>query len=205
MEDLISRQAAIDEFKKELTVGESKGNYVTICSAVGYEGAKQILERLPSVQERKERKMCDAMDFPDTVDEFMESYKIVDSEQVYTNGAELIPIFRMKQWFEHIQPIADVVPVSDCISRQAAIDAMEESKAIYHDRKVIIGKMQDIVNNLPSVQERKKGRWINVNEGNWNTISVFKCSACGEIDSRICQSDNYCPNCGASMTEGAES
>ena len=43
------------------------------------------------------------MNFPDTVDEFMELYKIVDSEQVYTNGAELIPIFRMKQWFNHIQ------------------------------------------------------------------------------------------------------
>lgn len=47
----------------------------------------------------------------------------------------------------------------DYISRQAAIDAMEESKTIYHDRKVVIGKMQDIVNNLPSAQ-----RWIPVNE-----------------------------------------
>lgn len=53
MNDLISRQAAIDAFKKELTVGESKGNYVTICSAISYKGAKQVLERLPSVQERK--------------------------------------------------------------------------------------------------------------------------------------------------------
>lgn len=51
-DDLISRQAAIDAFEKELTVGESKGNYVTICSAVGYEGAKQILERLPSAERK---------------------------------------------------------------------------------------------------------------------------------------------------------
>lgn len=50
MDDTISRAAAIDAFKKELTVGESKGNYVTICSAIGYKGAKQILESLPSVQ-----------------------------------------------------------------------------------------------------------------------------------------------------------
>lgn len=47
--DLINRRAAIDAFEKELTVGESKGNYVTICSAVCYEGAKQILEGLPSI------------------------------------------------------------------------------------------------------------------------------------------------------------
>ena len=56
MDDLISRQAAIDEFKKELTVGESKGNYVTLCSAVSYEGAKQILESLPSAQPQPEQR-----------------------------------------------------------------------------------------------------------------------------------------------------
>lgn len=46
--------------------------------------------------------MGDMMQFPDSVDEFMEKYKIVDTEQVYTNGAELVPIFRMNQWFEHL-------------------------------------------------------------------------------------------------------
>ena len=44
----------------------------------------------------------EVMEFPKTAEEFMEKYKIIDSEQVYTNGAELVPIFRMKQWFEHI-------------------------------------------------------------------------------------------------------
>ena len=48
--DTIYRQDAIDAFKKELTTGKSKGNYVTICSAISYEGAKQILESLPSAQ-----------------------------------------------------------------------------------------------------------------------------------------------------------
>ena len=46
--------------------------------------------------------MCECMIFPDTVEEFMEAYKVVDTEQVYTNGTEFVPIFRMKQWFEHI-------------------------------------------------------------------------------------------------------
>lgn len=41
--------------------------------------------------------------FPDTVEEFMEQYKMVDREQVYSNGTEYVPIFRMKQWFEHEQ------------------------------------------------------------------------------------------------------
>lgn len=46
--------------------------------------------------------MDDKMIFPDTVEEFMEQYKIVDTKHVYTNGVALVPIFRMKQWFEHL-------------------------------------------------------------------------------------------------------
>ena len=42
------------------------------------------------------------MEFPKTVEEFMESYKVVDTEEIYTNGMELVPIFRMRQWFGHI-------------------------------------------------------------------------------------------------------
>lgn len=52
------------------------------------------------------------MNFPDTAEEFMEQYKIVDSEEVYTNGAELVPIFRMKQWFEQ-HPEPHWIPVTE--------------------------------------------------------------------------------------------
>ena len=45
----------------------------------------------------------DCMEFPETVEEFMEQYKVVDTEEVYSNGVEFVPIFRMKQWFEHEQ------------------------------------------------------------------------------------------------------
>ena len=44
--------------------------------------------------------MGEIMQFPETVEEFMQQYKITDIQQVYTNGTELVPIFRMKQWFE---------------------------------------------------------------------------------------------------------
>ena len=52
--------------------------------------------------------MSDLMTFPKTVDEFMEAYKIVDTEEIYTNGTELVPIFRMKQWFQ----AHDAIPVA---------------------------------------------------------------------------------------------
>ena len=42
--------------------------------------------------------MSETMNFPETFDEFAENYKITDDKQVYTNGTELIPIFRVRQW-----------------------------------------------------------------------------------------------------------
>ena len=55
--------------------------------------------------------MSECMTFPDTVEEFMDSYKIVDTEQVYTNGMEMVPIYRMRQWFEH-EP--EIIRCKDC-------------------------------------------------------------------------------------------
>ena len=68
--------------------------------------------------------MSDLMTFPDTVEEFMERYKVIDTMQVYTNGAELVPIFRMKQWFEHLltakQRTGKWVLMSDCTGKYYA-------------------------------------------------------------------------------------
>ena len=50
----------------------------------------------------------------------------------------------------------------DLISRQAAIDALEQAKEQYFDRRVIIGKMQDVVSNLPSAQPEQQ--WIPCSE-----------------------------------------
>ena len=56
----------------------------------------------------------------------------------------------------------DFAYCEDAISRQAAIDALEQAKEQYFDRRVIIGKMQDVVSNLPSAQPEH--RWIPVSE-----------------------------------------
>ena len=62
--------------------------------------------------------MGDMMTFPATVEEFMEQYKMTDTEHVYSNGTEFVPIYRMKQWFEHCRhqqrPTIDAVPVVRC-------------------------------------------------------------------------------------------
>ena len=62
--------------------------------------------------------MGDMMTFPASVEEFMEQYKMTDTEHVYSNGTEYVPIYRMKQWFEHCRnqqrPTVDAVPVVRC-------------------------------------------------------------------------------------------
>ena len=60
--------------------------------------------------------MSNCMEFPDTVEEFMEQYKIVDTEHIYSNGTEYVPVFRMKQWFEHL-PSAEPESLIDAYSK----------------------------------------------------------------------------------------
>lgn len=36
-----------------------------------------------------------------SLEDFMESYKMVDVEQIYSNGTKFVPIFRVKQWLEY--------------------------------------------------------------------------------------------------------
>lgn len=49
--------------------------------------------------------MADLMQFPETFEEFAAIYGFPDGEEVYTNGARLIPLFRVEQWLEHIDPV----------------------------------------------------------------------------------------------------
>lgn len=36
-----------------------------------------------------------------SLEDFMEAYKIVDENKVYSNGIEFVPIFRVKQWLDY--------------------------------------------------------------------------------------------------------
>ena len=93
----------------------------------------------------------------------------------------------------------------DLISRQAAIDAINEHlefvtsglgidsevKKIY---KIAYNHTIDVISILPDIQsEQKTGRWIDDN-----------CSECGQYVYHG-DANNYCPNCGAKMeSEGKD-
>lgn len=46
--------------------------------------------------------MAETMMFPATFDEFAEQYGFKDKQEVYTNGSELMQVFRVRQWLDHI-------------------------------------------------------------------------------------------------------
>lgn len=90
--------------------------------------------------------------------------------------------------------------MKDLISRQAAIDALNQKK-IYRpldsDRYVISDCLNTIV-NLPSVQpQRMRGRWIPTEP---DEPCFYLCSICRRLND---EKDNFCKNCGAKM-EGTE-
>ena len=120
--------------------------------------------------------MNDCMTFPDTVEEFMERYKVVDTEHIYTNGSEFVPIFRMKQWFEHLQSAPPDTTThgsnavkkggndedrtsGDCISRRAAKDIFTELYGIsaigsVFDKYEWADICETTANELPPIQPK---------------------------------------------------
>ena len=79
--------------------------------------------------------MGDMMTFPASVEEFMEQYKMTDTDHVYSNGTEYVPIYRMKQWFEHCRNqqllTIDAGPVVRC--RECKHRYTENCPMYFHD------------------------------------------------------------------------
>lgn len=96
--------------------------------------------------------------------------------------------------------------MSDLISRQAAIKAVESLPNCYngysdtYDKSCIIGLLEE----LPSAQpERKTGKWIFVRDEEAGN-ALYMCSECGKGDIHAPEVKvSYCWNCGAQMEEEA--
>lgn len=75
-------------------------------------------------------------------------------------------------------------------------DALRRRKELRFGLMAAITTIQFLIDEAPTVEERKQGHWIQVDD------TKCKCSAC-EITHLIAQypsgDKNYCPNCGAIM------
>ena len=70
----------------------------------------------------------------ESLDDFMESYKITDTEKIYSNGMELVPIFRVKQWFEYNNQDKEIERLNNIINKViASIEDVRERLNYYGD------------------------------------------------------------------------
>lgn len=107
--------------------------------------------------------------------------------------------------------------MSDYISREAAIafirEQSEEMGKAFDELGGESGIYADAYNDLAEefhripaadVEPVRHGEWARTDD-DWNSLSTFQCSACGEewcfeIDEDMPTLNyNYCPNCGAKM------
>ena len=103
--------------------------------------------------------------------------------------------------------------MDDLISRQAAIDALHMHLMYRMGTDSNKKRLDEWINNLPSAQPtiepRKKGKWISCENETGEGSNTYKCSACGEIQMIISGTPKengwaYCPHCGAKMNEVEE-
>ena len=100
--------------------------------------------------------------------------------------------------------------MDDLISRQAAIDALDEyieeysfdlDENGYHNPKwCAMQEAKMTIQRLPSVERR--GRWIfNIDDKGWSWDKPYMCDQCGEWVEKVFK---FCPNCGSFNGEGGE-
>lgn len=157
--------------------------------------------------------MNDCMTFPDTVEEFMEQYKVVDTEHIYTNGSEFVPIFRMKQWLEHLPPAQQNARMFQGVIVEYPTNSTypeHEGKPYFlikytEDGQDFIGYgtyKLDVLSEylkkyfMPSVQPETAKRIVGKSR---NGMTLwYQCDTCNEpVDAQ----DNYCRGCGRRLID----
>lgn len=92
-------------------------------------------------------------------------------------------------------------PCEDCISRQAVLDIAKSSKSNWIDNSVLFKRVNELSLVIP---QPKTGKWILTIE-DWNKWTCSECGYTKRTDIHIRLGYNYCPNCGAKMSEPRES
>lgn len=95
----------------------------------------------------------------------------------------------------------DNLVLESCVKVGCHVDKDELEKALRYDRGQYEKGYEDGKNEAEQALEPKRGEWLNVTDSyHW----YGKCSVCGEefvVDAYYAGGMNYCPNCGAKMTE----
>ena len=189
MDDLISRQAAIDAVEESRRLNHHEDGKEACCHEYEHRHFLKILYELPSAQPE-----TNCSEFPNNSDLISRQAEIDDLKD--KDPSQIWDTADIEVWINSLpsaQP--EINTDGDTISRQQTIDAlMQEFKRI--PTNSIRAKL--VVENLPSAQpERKTGRWIRSS----NKLVPYYCSSC---TGRFNYEWNFCPNCGAKMLKEGE-
>ena len=94
--------------------------------------------------------MPDIMEFPKYWEDFIKDYSFKDDQHIYTNGSELISIYRVKQMVNHYFSTG-----VDAIAQAVEKNSVERSKGKCERHKYVIYRAR-----RPYSREHKKRVWI---------------------------------------------
>jgi len=117
---------------KSLWVRSDNPRAIHVYEKCGFKkGYTYMFEMVADKAESEVDEMGEQMTFPDSFEEFAKLYGFKDDKEVYTNGSDLIPIFRVKQWLEHIE--TDTAYEGDkCASKWIPVsEKLPESAGVY--------------------------------------------------------------------------
>lgn len=86
--------------------------------------------------------MGEQMGFPATLEEFLTKFSFTDEKKVYTNGSELIPVFRVLQAVEHYFKYVSVKEVLLAYMRRDS-DISEEYQAVIDTYENVFKAIRD--------------------------------------------------------------
>ena len=106
-----------------MPVNSKKKTTVHLCEEC-FKGLNLIAKNIKSNIEQGVDVMGEQMNFPNTFKEFAELYKTVDTKEVYSNGIEFLPIFRVEQWLEYISAV-------EMATFESTINSLQEQNEKY--------------------------------------------------------------------------
>ena len=93
----------------------------------------------------------------------------------------------------------------DALMQSLGITNMDCDECAWQDKRWGLckrgGDFEDVccaIEDAPIIEERKKGRWVDVTNYSYDNYGFYKCSDCGHMTR---QRYNFCPRCGADMRE----
>ena len=221
--DLISRAAAQTELQlsaRRYTVAHEahgEGRVVWSEDLISVSDAMDVLRKIPSAQP--------TFDARDTQYNLPIGTDLISRQQAIDDIWTVSPLARLDRkwvdrWLRRLPPIQPVnnsenPNSSDVISRQAAIDALNEyfarigklkRRGLTKGEKAISLDTVGTIKTLPPA-EPKRGRWLYCEDSMADSVDGYRCDQCGffvpwdythkSID--YIKSYKYCPYCGADM------